>query len=143
MTVEEHFLALVQIGPRVTPTRRREPHDEHRDIDEHARQIHARRPEIDLGFLAQRVTLRDHHLDQRHVQTPADLGHVTAHRRLAHQRPVLLPKPLPYPPGGVSLLTGAVRSAANQPSIVGFHRSNDGAARAALIRSGGTADANA
>jgi hypothetical protein len=41
-------------------------------------------------------------------------------------------------------LRGALRSAANQPSIVAFHGPNTGAARATgVVRRGGTGDDNA
>ena len=106
VTVQEHLLRLVQIRPGVAPPRRREPHHEHRHIHRHPSQHHTRGPEIDLGLPAQPVILRDHHLDQRHLLAPADLGHIAAHRRLAHLRPVFLHEPLPHPPGRVALLAG-------------------------------------
>jgi len=104
VTVQEHLLSLVQIRPRIGPTRRRQPHDEHRHVHQHAGHIDTGRPEVDLGLLAQRVMLRNHHLHQRHVHPPSDLSHIAAHRRLAHLRPVLLAQALPHPTSRVPLL---------------------------------------
>ncbi len=104
VAIEEHLLALVQIRPCVAPTRRREPHDEHRHLHRATRQNHVGRPEVGLGLVAQRMVLRDHHLHQRHVHAPADLGHVAAYRRLAQLGIVLFGQALPHPPSGVPLL---------------------------------------
>ena len=116
MTVEEHLLRLVQIGPRVTPARRREAHHEHRHLDGHAGQDHARRPEVDLGLIAQRVVLGDHHLHQRHIHPAAHLRHITAHRRLTHLRAVLVDQTLPHPPRRVPLLARR-RTISRQPPV--------------------------
>ena len=85
-------------------------------------QIDADRPEIDLGLLAQRVMLRDHHLHQRHLLAAADLGHVAAHRRLAHLAPRAPPPAAATPaaPCGAAYAAPA-DPPPTTPSITGFH----------------------
>jgi hypothetical protein len=117
MTVQEHLLALAQIRPRERPTRRRESHDEQLQLAQHPGQIDADRAEVDLGLLAQRVTLGHHHLDQRDLLTGPDLGHEPTHRRLANADTVLVDQSLPHPPGRVTLLAGR--------DLVGLEPPND------------------
>ena len=104
VTVQEHLLALVQIGPGVAATRRRETQNEHRHLDQHPSQVDARSAEVDLGLFAQRVMLRDHHLHQRHLHPAPGLRHVAAHRRFTDVGPMFVSQALPHPAGRVALL---------------------------------------
>lgn len=61
MTVQEHLLALAQIPPGERLARRRHPHQKQRHVDPQPRHLGGDRPEVDLGFVAQHVPLRDHH----------------------------------------------------------------------------------
>ena len=89
------------------------------------------------------MVLGHHHLPQHHGLAPAGLGHVAAHRRLAHVGAVLVDQALPDPPGRVALLLGTSASATSQPSIVAFHGSSTGDTRGGVLRGGGTDDARA
>ena len=65
--VEEHLLGLVQIGAgEARPDADSRIKNNGTSVSS-AGQVDADRPEVDLGLLAQRVVLRDHHLDQRHL----------------------------------------------------------------------------
>lgn len=104
VTIQEHLLGLVQIGDRERPTRRRQPHHEHRDLGEHTAQTDVNRSEVDLALLTQRVMLRDRDVDQRSLLAfPNDLD-IAAHSRLAQIGVVFVNEALPHPPGGVALL---------------------------------------
>ena len=104
VAVEEHGLALVQVGARETLARRRQAHQEQRQLGQRAGQVDVDRAEVDLGLGAQRVVLGDHDLDQRHRLAAADLSDVAAHRRLAHHHALLGDQPLPHSTRRVPLL---------------------------------------
>ena len=104
MAIEEHLLGLVEVGDRERPTRRRQPHHEHRDLGQHTAQVDVDRSEVDLAFLAQRVMLRDRDVDQRCLLAFAHDLDVAAHRRLAQISVVLIDEALPHTPRGVALL---------------------------------------
>ena len=142
MPVQEDLLALVQVRPRKRPTRRRQPHDEQLQLTQHPGHIDTDRAKVDLRLLAETVTLRDHHLGQRDLHAGPDLGHEPTHRRLADLDAVLIDKPLPPPPGRVTLLTGAVRSASSHLTIGGFHGSSTLGRGGGFFRTGGTAEDN-
>jgi hypothetical protein len=74
------------------------------DHRQHPGHIDADVTEIDLGFLAHRMALRDHHLRCGHLLHGADLAHIAANRRLSHRRLMFLHQPFPHPPGRVPLL---------------------------------------
>ena len=73
VTVQEHLLCLVQIRPTEPAARRRETHHEQRHLAQHPGEIHADRAEVDLGFRAQRMRLRDRHLRQRQLLARREL----------------------------------------------------------------------
>lgn len=64
--IKEHGLALIQLGAHEPLARRREQHQEQRELREHVGQIDVDRPEVDPGLLAQRMMLQNHDLNQRH-----------------------------------------------------------------------------
>ena len=105
VTVEEHLLALVQIRDRGTPdptpraASRTSPPRPTRRPDRRSPTRNRPRPphpKDDAGGPSPRPAAR--------LLAPADLGHVAAHRRLAHLGSVLLDQALPHPPGRVALL---------------------------------------
>ena len=116
VAVEEGLLGLVQVDAVEPPARGRQPHDEHPALGEQAVEIEADAPEVDLRLLAQRMVLGHHHLPQHHGLSPAGLGHVAAHRRLAHVGAVLVDQALPDSPGRVALLLGDV-AVLRQPGV--------------------------
>ena len=106
VAVQEDFLALVQVGPGVSPPRRRQAHDEHLHLGGGTGQDDRGRAEVDLGLLAQRVALRDGHLGQRELLAGPHLGHKTPHGGLAQVGAVLFDQSLPDPPSAMSLFSG-------------------------------------
>ena len=104
VAVQEHLLRLVQIRAAEPTTRRGEAHHEQRHLHQHASDIDTDRPEIDLGFRAQQMRLRNVDLSQRRRPLGANLRDVTPHRRLTDLSVVLDDESLPHAPGRMALL---------------------------------------
>ena len=102
--VEEYGLALIQVRAGEAFARRRQSHEEQRQLGQHPSEIDVDRTEVDLSLHPERMMLRDHHLDQRHRLPTPDLGHVTTNRGLADIDAVLLDQALPDPTRRVTLL---------------------------------------
>ena len=106
VAVEEHLLALVEVGPRKRAPGGGQAHEEQLDLGEDAGQVDADGSEVDLGLLAQGMALGNHHLGDGDLLTGAHLGHEAPNRGLADHDLVLLEQALPHAPGGVTLLAG-------------------------------------
>ena len=116
MTIEEHLLGFGQVDPSERLPRRRQAHDEDRDLQHHPSNPRRDRAEIDLGLIPQRMMLRDHHITETDLVAATDLAHITTDRALGNIGVVLVNEALPHPPSGVALLARR-RAVIDQPAI--------------------------
>ena len=104
VALEERLLALAREAHVNRPPRVREPHQEHRELGQHAVQPDADPAEVDLRFLARRVRLGDRHGHAPGLELAAQAADEGAHRRLGDGGAALVHEPLPDPPRRVALL---------------------------------------
>ena len=104
VTIQEHLLGLGQVNASERLARRRQAHDEDRNLQHHPGNLRGDRAEIDLGLLPQRVMLRDHHITKTDLITATNLAHIPANRALRDIRVELVDETLPHPSSGVALL---------------------------------------
>ena len=104
VSFEERLLALAREADMDGSPRVGEPHDEHRELGQHAVEPDADPAEVDLRFLARGMQLGDGHLDAAGLELAAQPADVGAHRRLGDGGAALVDEALPDPPRGVALL---------------------------------------
>ena len=104
VALEERLLALAREADVHRPSRVREPHEEHRQLGQHAVQPDADRAEVGLRLLARGMQLGDGHLRAAGLELAPHARDVGAHRRLGDARAALVHQPLPDAPRGVALL---------------------------------------
>ena len=86
------------------PPRVREPHQEHRELGQHAVEPDADPAEVDLRLLARRMQLGDCHDRPAGLELAAHAADVGAHGRLGDAGAAFVDEALPDPPRRVALL---------------------------------------
>ena len=104
VALEERLLALAREADVDGAPRVGEPHDEHRQLGQHAVEPDADPAEVDLRFLARRMQLGDRHRHPAGLELAAHAADVGAHRRLGDGRAAFVDEALPDPSRRVALL---------------------------------------
>ena len=125
------------------PPRVGEPHDEHRQLGQHAVEPDADPAEVDLRFLARRMQLGDRHDRPAGLKLAAHAADVGAHRRLGDARPRSSTRRCQIRLAVWRCLRGALRSATSHSRIVARCAPSRGADGDAGLRGGGSADLSA
>ena len=104
VALEERLLALAREAHVNRPSRVREPHQEHRELGQHAVEPDADPAEVGFRLLARGMQLGDGHLGAAGLELAAQPADAGTDRRLGDRRAVLIDEPLPDPPRRVPLL---------------------------------------